>query len=73
MAGNSFRKYFIIFILFSFNQSQTVLKPIPIVEELGCGNCHSGVNSSKVMSGRAPDLSYAGLKYNEAILFDFLK
>ena len=73
MAGNSFRKYFIIFILFSFNQSQTVLKPIPIVEELGCGNCHSGVNSSKVMSGRAPDLSYAGLKYNEAFLFDYLK
>ena len=73
MAGNSFKQYLIIFISFSFIQSQNVLKTIPIIEELGCGNCHSGVNVSTILLNRAPDLSYAGLKYNEAFLFDYLK
>ncbi len=73
LAGNSFKQYLIIFISFSFIQSQNVLKTIPIIEELGCGNCHSGVTVSTILLNRAPDLSYAGLKYNEAFLFDYLK
>ena len=44
-----------------------------LVNELGCGNCHSGVDASKLITERAPDLSYAGLKYNEEFLFDYLK
>jgi len=54
LAGNSFKQYLIIFISFSFIQSQNVLKTIPIIEELGCGNCHSGVNVSTILLNRAP-------------------
>tara|TARA_B100001245_G_C22894619_1_gene431758 strand:+ start:6086 stop:7606 length:1521 start_codon:yes stop_codon:yes gene_type:complete len=44
-----------------------------LVGELGCGNCHSGIEPSKIIMQRAPDLSYTGLKYNEAFIYDYLK
>ncbi|MBT3479480.1 MAG: c-type cytochrome [Candidatus Marinimicrobia bacterium] len=44
-----------------------------MANELGCGNCHGGASASSIIKNRAPDLSYAGLKYNEAFLFDYLK
>ena len=44
-----------------------------LANELGCGNCHSGVTQSEVIKTHAPDLSYAGSKYNAAFLFDYLK
>ena len=44
-----------------------------LVNELGCGNCHSGVQTSQIIKNRAPDLNYSGLKYNEAYLFNYLE
>ena len=44
-----------------------------LVNELGCGNCHSGVQNSTLIKKNAPDLSYSGLKYNEAYVYDYLK
>ena len=43
-----------------------------LVNELGCGNCHNGAQKSNIVLQRAPDLSYARLKYNESYLFDYL-
>ncbi len=43
------------------------------MSELGCGNCHSGLEPSKIVKKRAPDLSYSGIKYNEAFIYDYLK
>jgi len=48
------------------------LPHLSLVEELGCGNCHIGAQKSNIVLQRAPDLSYARLKYNEAYLFDYL-
>ena len=45
----------------------------PLVDELGCGNCHSGTEKSENIFQRTPDLSYAGVKYNNAFLYDYLK
>ena len=44
-----------------------------LVNELGCGNCHSGVQTSQIIKNRSPDLNYSGLKYNEAYLFNYLE
>jgi len=52
---------------------QSNLSKNDLVNELGCGNCHSGVQSSTVINKNAPDLSYSGLKYNEAYIYDYLK
>lgn len=57
----------------SFAWGQNNLPPNDLVNELGCGNCHSGVDQSEIINNRAPDLSYAGVRYNEAFLFDYLK
>ena len=71
MAGNFLKK--VLFLLPLLGISQNKLPPNALVNELGCGNCHSGVDQSELMKERAPDLSYAGLRYNEAFLFDYLK
>ena len=57
----------------SFAWGQNNLPQNDLVNELGCGNCHSGVDQSEIINNRAPDLSYAGVRYNEAFLFDYLK
>lgn len=71
MAGNFLKKVFFLLPLLGISQNK--LPPNALVNELGCGNCHSGVDQSELMKERAPDLSYAGLRYNEAFLFDYLK
>ena len=52
---------------------QSGLSKNDLVNALGCGNCHSGIQGSTVINKNAPDLSYSGLKYNEAYLYDYLK
>ena len=52
---------------------QSSLSKNDLVNALGCGNCHSGIQGSTVINKNAPDLSYSGLKYNEAYLYDYLK
>jgi mono/diheme cytochrome c family protein len=41
--------------------------------ELGCNNCHIGLEGSNKVEQWAPDLSDAGMRYNPAYLFDFLQ
>ena len=73
MAGKiKFRLILSVFVLFSFLSAQNNLPDLSLVEELGCGNCHIGAQKSNIVLQRAPDLSYARLKYNEAYLFDYL-
>ncbi|SVD01553.1 uncharacterized protein METZ01_LOCUS354407, partial [marine metagenome] len=50
-----------------------ILAQSSLMSELGCGNCHSGLEPSKIVKKRAPDLSYSGIKYNEAFIYDYLK
>jgi len=52
---------------------QVELDKNKLINELGCGNCHSGVRSSQVVKNNAPNLNYAGLKYNKSYLYDYLK
>ena len=52
---------------------QPLIAQSSLVDELGCGNCHSGLKPSNIIMQRAPDLSYSGLKYNEAFIYDYLK
>ena len=52
---------------------QIIIAQGSLEDELGCGNCHSGLAPSEIIMQRAPDLSYSGLKYNEAFIFDYLK
>jgi len=44
-----------------------------LINELGCGNCHAGIDNSTLIPLRAPDLSNSGSKYNPAFIFDYLK
>jgi len=74
LAGKVYRHLTLYFsCLLSFAGGQNGLPKNPLADELGCGNCHSGVDGSELIIQRAPDLSYAGVKYNQAFLFDYLK
>lgn len=44
-----------------------------LLRELGCGNCHNGVVSTVAMEVKAPNLSFAGIKYRPAYLFAYLQ
>ncbi len=44
-----------------------------LMTELGCNACHAGIPDSLVIPSRAPDLAYAGERYNPAFLFHFLQ
>ena len=62
----------------SWAQAPTALPAVgvnasPIVSELGCVLCHSGLGSSSPLRERTPDLSAAGLRYQSAYLFDYLQ
>jgi len=47
--------------------------PNPIVSELGCVLCHTGLGTSRDLRERTPDLSGAGLRYQAAYLFEYLQ
>ena len=40
---------------------------------IGCGNCHDGIAKNDDLRSKAPDLTFAGEKYNPAYLFSFLQ
>lgn len=44
-----------------------------LVGELGCNNCHGGLDGPNKVQNLAPDLSDAGLRYNPAYIFEFLQ
>ncbi|HWP81196.1 MAG TPA: c-type cytochrome [Bacteroidota bacterium] len=58
-----------VFVLTPSAQSQSARQ---LVTELACGACHPGVEPAAEIETKAPSLSYAGLRYPEAYLFDYL-
>lgn len=44
-----------------------------LVAELGCAGCHAGLDAVVGTRGRAPDLSYAGLRWEPGYLFAYLR
>ena len=43
-----------------------------LISRLGCGICHTSLKIESDYREKLPNLSYAGLRYNPAYLFDFL-
>ena len=68
----NFRPFFLL-VFASFVYSQSTVEAESLINELGCGNCHLGVDKSTLIPMRAPDLSYAGSKYNPSFVYDYLK
>jgi len=68
----NFRPFFLL-VFASFVYSQSTVETESLINELGCGNCHLGVDKSTLIPMRAPDLSYAGSKYNPSFVYDYLK
>jgi len=44
-----------------------------LAEELGCAGCHAGLDVAVGTVGRAPDLSFAGLRYEPGHLLAYLR
>ena len=44
-----------------------------LAAELGCAGCHGGLDVAVDTRGRAPDLSFAGLRYRPGWLFAYLR
>ena len=44
-----------------------------LLDELGCGACHSGLPVATVATERAPDLQRAGFRFRPAYVFDYLQ
>ena len=61
----------ILFLSIAFGQLQEEANLL--INELGCGNCHAGVEESSLMANRAPDLSNAGSKYNTSYIYNYLQ
>lgn len=47
--------------------------PKEYIDQLGCLNCHGGSTIPNQLNGKAPDLSYAGARYQPAYLFEYLQ
>jgi len=62
-----------LFVFSSLVFSQTTNDAEGLINELGCGNCHLGVDKSTLTPLRAPNLSYSGSKYNPSFIYDYLK
>jgi len=54
-------------------QPITSLGPDALLGELGCANCHHDLKTKSTLKERTPNLSFAGLRYNPAYLFDYLQ
>lgn len=44
-----------------------------LIRELSCSNCHADLKIESNIHEKIPDLSFAGLKYNSAYLFEYLQ
>ena len=44
-----------------------------LLRELGCGRCHDGLPADSTIRDRAPDLTYAGLRFRPDYLLGFLQ
>ena len=73
MAGKLSFKVLFGLVFLSIGFSQLMKDSDLLINELGCGNCHAGIDNSTLIPLRAPDLSNSGSKYNPAFIFDYLK
>lgn len=53
--------------------AQEELPADTLLADLGCSGCHPGVDVKSKVRSRAPDLSHAGLRYQEGYLFNYLQ
>ena len=53
-------------------QTAIAKSPTDYVVQLGCPNCHGGLETPNLSKYKAPDLSYAGLRYKPDFLFNYL-
>lgn len=70
------RKFYFIFLFCFYLVAPNLLfaqQPADsLFTQLGCGNCHFGLVANEIRD-IAPDLSFAGERYNPAYLFDYLR
>lgn len=57
----------------SVTSAQGKLTADSLLADLGCSGCHPGVEVASNVEAKAPDLSHAGLRYQEGYLFDYLQ
>src|SRR5688572_24109735 len=62
----------VIAILLGAGYSEVFGQPV-LIGQLGCVNCHTDLQVKSNLRDLAPDLSSAGLRYDPAWLFEFLK
>lgn len=48
-------------------------KSMPLIEELGCGNCHNGIKNRSEIKNITPILDQAGIRYKAFYLYDYLQ
>ena len=56
----------------SRSDSASETNPAPLLTELGCNTCHSGLSDTISIRSKAPHLGFAGTKFNSSYLFDYL-
>jgi len=56
---------------FCYAQQESQIEKL--ISHLGCANCHTSLKIESKLREKIPNLSYAGLRYNPAYLFDFFQ
>jgi mono/diheme cytochrome c family protein len=68
-----------IWLLAGFAPTLRLGQPLPapgaagLMAELGCAYCHTDLKIASSLRDRTPDLSFAGLRYQPAWMFEFLQ
>lgn len=44
-----------------------------LASRMGCANCHTSIMPASTLKEKLPDLSYAGLRYQSAYVYDYLR
>jgi len=65
--------FFLLLLIFTSAFAQDYSHAERLISILGCSNCHTTLNIESIVKNKIPNLSYAGLRYNSAYLFDFLQ
>jgi mono/diheme cytochrome c family protein len=63
----------VIAVVSTFGQTTPRNPNSALMAELGCANCHGVGSATSAVRNLAPDLGSAGLRYNPAYLFEFLR
>ena len=66
-------KWLAIGIILAYMTASIGAQGVPLVEALGCGNCHGGIKSRPEIKDVTPLLDQAGIRYEASYLFDYLQ